>query len=215
MPDLSKISGNPTAWIHDNYQHLMAIEDPEELKNTVLRGVQPLVGHGLSVGNFRKLQLRLAQAAERSLFALKKAISDYLLAGIDPGLRVGSVSPVHEGVLRVIDDPQLAVSSMLDVELNPEQARLVSLVESCGLPVGLCEAEDRQDLPYGEGVAELLTKALKPGLPVVIAGQRFVLRGSSPVYSRESEGAFFYTTMGIPGGQKVTLEVQVTPVAQQ
>lgn len=94
MPDLSQQANNPTSYIHTNYQELMALaeQDPEAAAQQVVQAAEAMVGKGLSPLNFRKLQMRAMKAAQRGAFGVQKYLSDYLLGGIDPSLKVSSVS---------------------------------------------------------------------------------------------------------------------------
>ena len=94
MPDLSQQTGNPTSFIHNNYQDLMALaeRDPEAAAIQVIQAAESMVGTGLSMMNFKKLKMRAMKAAQRGAFGIQKFLSDYLLAGTDPSLKVSSVS---------------------------------------------------------------------------------------------------------------------------
>jgi hypothetical protein len=100
MPDLSQQAGNPTSYIHDNYQELMALseQDPEAAAGQVIQAAEGMVGRGLSPVNFKKLQMRFMKAAQRGAFGIQKAMSDYLLKGIDPKLGVVGGRGRHEDV---------------------------------------------------------------------------------------------------------------------
>ena len=98
MPDLSQRAGNPTSYIHDNYQALMALseQDPEAAAVQVIQAAEGMVGTGLSIINFRKLKMRFLKAAQQGVFGIQKSLSDYLLGGISKDLTVGSVSRFEE-----------------------------------------------------------------------------------------------------------------------
>ena len=84
MPDLSQQEGNPTSYIKDNYQELMALadQDPEAAAQQVIQAAEQMVGRGFSQLNFKKLQMRVIKAAQRGAFGVQKFLSDYMLAGM-------------------------------------------------------------------------------------------------------------------------------------
>ena len=98
MPDLSQQAGNPTSYIHDNYQELMALsdQDPGAAARQVIQAAEGMVGRGLSPVNFKKLQMRFMRAAQRGAFGIQKALSDYLLGGIDPSLKVSKYAKFED-----------------------------------------------------------------------------------------------------------------------
>jgi len=114
MPDLSQQTGNPTSYIHDNYQELMALceRDPEAAAQQVIQAAESMVGSGLSTINFKKLKMRFLQAAQRGTFGIQKALSDYLLGGIDKGLTVGSVARFEAVVV---------IGSLISEDINRPQ----------------------------------------------------------------------------------------------
>ena len=121
MPrDLTRQSGNPTSWIHDNYQELMGIQDPEELAQHVLENITPMVGNGISQQNFAKMRQTLMMAARKGIHEVQKYLSNYMLRGAGLGVE---------------DNEQLALASMVCedcevVRLNLKQTYLKRLVES-------------------------------------------------------------------------------------
>ena len=119
MHDLTQQKNNPTRWIQDNYQQLMSIQDPQELASFVLQGVQPMIGHGFSAANFKKMQLTIRKLSG-NLVALKQYLSNYLLSGAG---------------LAAIESEQYAIASMIAedcevVRLSQYQMSLKRLVES-------------------------------------------------------------------------------------
>jgi len=132
QPDLSQQSGNPTSYIHDNYQDLMQLanENPEMAAQQVVAAAQKMVGHGLSPQNFKKLQLHVMQAARRGAFGLQKFLSDYLLAGTSRDLKV--IRPGMEDVA--------AIGTLISEDINRppiEWTRELLFIESVAKQYGL------------------------------------------------------------------------------
>lgn len=129
--DHSKKPGNPTSALQAQYQQLMTIQDPDELAQTALEIVQPLVGSGMSEQNFRKFKINLQDAAQRGLVGLQGFLSNYILAG--SGLSVGRGG--RGGPREAAEVAQIASMISEDVndirKLTPQQEYLKNLVESC------------------------------------------------------------------------------------
>lgn len=127
MPrDLSEVPGNPSYALRQNYEQLMAIPDPEDLKATAIKIVQPFIGRGLSEKNYRKFLQSLGQ--KRNLTQMQKYVSDYILAGAG---------------LKVVENEEDAIASLLtedidsSIELTPDQEKLKQLIENYGFKVAL------------------------------------------------------------------------------
>ena len=127
--DLTARTGNPSSWIQEHYQELMAITDPHELAETAIAGMRAMVGRGFSEPNFRKLLIALQQSERKGLVAVQKYLTNFMLAGAG---------------MRTEDDARLAIATMIteDVEpiqLSPQQRDLKKLVESYGYSVAMIE----------------------------------------------------------------------------
>ena len=135
MPDLSQQAGNPTSYIHDNYQDLMALSerDPEAAAVQVIQAAESMVGAGLSVMNFKKLKMRAMKAAQRGAFGIQKFLSDYLLAGTDPSLKVSSVSRFEE--LEVLGTLICEDIDRPPIEWTRELIAIKAIMEEYGLTI--------------------------------------------------------------------------------
>lgn len=128
--DLSKQVGNPTSYIHDNYQRLMAINDFDELAK-VLRTIFTLHrGKGFSERNSRMaLQtLQDIEAKGKNVDELQKFATNFMLRGSGLG---------------VIGDDMDKIDAVMNEDkcgLTDEQAAFVALVED-HFDVGLMEDE--------------------------------------------------------------------------
>lgn len=117
--DYSKISGNPTHALQQQYEALMGIEDLDELKDAAVSIVKPLVGSGMSSGNYKKFMLNLQRSSARGLDSVRHFLTNYILAG--SGMAVG------ESLIDAMD----AILMENSTKFSTAQWRLKNLVESC------------------------------------------------------------------------------------
>ena len=134
MPDLSKQPGNPTNYIHDNYQELMALagRDPEAAAQQVIQAAESMVGSGLSSLNFRKLQMRAMQAAQRGVYAIQKYLSDYILSGSGAPVIAGRYQRENLEILGSL------ISEDIDyppIEWTRELVAMKAIMEEYGLTI--------------------------------------------------------------------------------
>ena len=132
--DHSGKSGNPTNALQQAYRQLMTIEDGEELKDAVLKIVQPLVGVGFSETNYQKF-LRNVESSLSSggTEELRKYITYYILAG--SGMAVGE--DIQDSIASLMCEDQTSM-----IPLTPKQRELKLLVESYGYNVILVAQPD-------------------------------------------------------------------------
>jgi len=141
MKDLSQQPGNPTSYIHDHYQELMALaeQDPDGAAQRIVQAAQEMVGAGLSELNFRKLKLRVMKAVQRGSFGVQKYISDYMLKGMGHGTL--QTRGANEGVE--------AIGSLISEDVNAlqiEWSRRLIFIEGVLKRYGmvLCRREDSE-----------------------------------------------------------------------
>lgn len=127
MPrDLSGTPGNPTHALQQNYERLMAIDDPAQLRDALVKIVGQLRGSGMSERNYRMFMLNLQKIGD-DIDNLKRYVTNYILRGSGLG---------------VIEDKVVAMATFIGedcsyIELNPQQQYLKQLVEAHGFHVGL------------------------------------------------------------------------------
>lgn len=124
--DLSQQAGNPTHGIQQHYHELMAITDPDELRQAAIDVVTPYVGKSMSQANFRKFMMNLDRSAQRGVTDIQRFISNFLLSGSGLGVSESAVAAIAGLITEDIDDA---------VQLTEHQQQLKLMVESYGFNV--------------------------------------------------------------------------------
>lgn len=118
--DYSGTPGNPTNALQKIYTQLMGIQDVDELVNTVIETVQPLVGKGMSELNFRKLKMNLSKTAQQGLPDVQKYLTMYILAGSGMAVESETLESIASFITEDVSDV---------VKLTKSQMVLKTLVE--------------------------------------------------------------------------------------
>lgn len=119
---------NPSKIIHDNYKMLMDIQDPDQLKNTIIELIKPLRGHGFSDKNYLAFAKSLQQASMRGLDGIQLFLTNFMLKGSNLGVIESKIDAIAGFV---------SEDASKSVQLTSKQLRLKSLVESYGFAVAL------------------------------------------------------------------------------
>ena len=146
--------------LQDAYEGLMAINDPEELKSSVLDVLKPHVGTRFTLEDYRRVQYALDEKI--TLFDVQKYITDFMLVGFGLGVRgkprerTGELQQPQpwqfrsESVEMVrVDDDIEAIASFLSEDpdeklydkLTDEQKAIKEMVEKAGFKVALRETD--------------------------------------------------------------------------
>lgn len=125
-PDLSQKAGNPTHGLEQNYERLMQINDPDELKMAAVELAKSYVGKGMKPAGYQKFIRELERASQRGLEGLQFFLTNFMLAGSG---------------MRVMESAQEALSTYLTestcIRLTPRQREIKMLVESYGFYVAV------------------------------------------------------------------------------
>ncbi len=117
---------NPSKLIHDNYNNLMAIDDLDTLKQTVINLVKPTLNHGFSPRNYQMFSRNLEQASMRGLESVQSFLTNFMLKGAGLGVAENKI----ESFASLICE-----TSLSPIPLTNEQRKLKLLVESYGYSV--------------------------------------------------------------------------------
>lgn len=123
--DLSGQEGNPTWAIQQNYDALMSITDPEQLKQAAIDLVKPYVGQAMSENNWRKFMMAIERT--RTIQEIQFFLTNFLLKGSQLGVLRNSVEGIANFITEDIDQ--------MRQRFTPEQAVLVEMVGRYGFQV--------------------------------------------------------------------------------
>lgn len=142
MPDLMQTPGNPAHGIHQAYQQLMAIQDPQELAQTADQLVKQYLGNGISEPNYRKFQMALRGAINKGLAGVQGYLTNYMLKAGGMGVAESEISAIAS---LITEDADICPS------YTPYQYELKTLVESYGYAVRLLsEAPEAPEVQGGQ-----------------------------------------------------------------
>jgi len=126
--EISNVKNNPAYIIKQNYQQLMTIDDPDELKNYIMNLVKPTINHGFSKQNFARFQNNLLQSYNRGIDSLKMYLTNFMLKADGLGVTESYTESLAALINEDVNDYQIFTES---------QSKMIKLVEKYGYRVKL------------------------------------------------------------------------------